>query len=387
MIGGQFGSEGKGKVALEIARRSSAPVVAIRVGGPNSGHTAYDRAGKRRVLRQLPAACIDKDVDVVLPAGSYIDADVLLAEIEELDYPRRRIRISAAARLVTQEHRDWEREAGLARAIGSTGSGVGAAVMAAAAREAANFPLRSPFVADDARLTEFLEDDIPYYLRRRLGDGNRAIVEGTQGFGLSLLDSGYWPKVTARSTTAAGALAEAGLSPTDVDDVTMVIRTFPIRVAGDSGPLVGETTWDAVAARSGRRNGLREYSSVTGALRRVGEFAPDSVRRALDANRPTRLAMNHLDYIGQENDLADEYSAIGEFVDRVESAIGREIDWYGFSAKSVTERGRHESGQRERKNSVDSRRREETCGEVPTGRRYGSFREKDSAGAAIGRAY
>lgn len=377
VIGGQFGSEGKGKVALEIARRSSAPVVAIRVGGPNSGHTAYDRSGKRWVLRQLPAACIDKDVDVVLPAGSYIDADVLLAEIEALDYPRRRIRISAAARLITQEHRDWEHEAGLARAIGSTGSGVGAAVMAAAAREAANFPLRSPSVADDARLAEFLDDDISYYLRRRLADRSRAIVEGTQGFGLSLLDGGHWPKATARSTTAAGALAEAGLSPTDVDDVTMVVRAFPIRVAGDSGPLAGETTWEAVAERSGRRNDLREYSSVTGVLRRVGEFDPESVRRALDVNRPTRLAMNHLDYIGQKDDLADEWSAVGRFVDRVESAIGREIDWYGFSAEHVTERNRHEREQRERqvqRHGIESRRREANCGGIPAARRYGSFR-------------
>lgn len=88
VIGGQFGSEGKGKVALEIARRSSEPVAVVRVGGPNSGHTAFDRAKRKHILRQLPAGCIDRDVEVVLPAGSYIDPDVLLSEIEELDHPR-----------------------------------------------------------------------------------------------------------------------------------------------------------------------------------------------------------------------------------------------------------------------------------------------------------
>ena len=66
VVGGRFGSEGKGKAALEIARRSSGPVAAVRVGGPNSGHTAYDRAGGKHVLRQLPAACIDRDADVAL---------------------------------------------------------------------------------------------------------------------------------------------------------------------------------------------------------------------------------------------------------------------------------------------------------------------------------
>ena len=105
VVGGQFGSEGKGKVALEIARRSPDPVVVVRVGGPNSGHTAYDLAGRKHVLRQLPAGCIDRGVDVVLSAGSYIDVGVLMSEIEQLDYPRDRIRISGHARLVTDEHK------------------------------------------------------------------------------------------------------------------------------------------------------------------------------------------------------------------------------------------------------------------------------------------
>ena len=100
VVGGQFGSEGKGKVALEIARRSSEPVVAVRVGGPNSGHTAYGRGGGKHVLRQLPAACIDRDTDVVLPAGSYIDVDVSMSEIDRLDFPRDRIRRSSISKVI-----------------------------------------------------------------------------------------------------------------------------------------------------------------------------------------------------------------------------------------------------------------------------------------------
>ena len=340
VIGGQFGSEGKGKVALEIVRRAREPVVAVRVGGPNSGHTAYDRAGTKRVLRQLPAACIDIDrnVDVVLPAGSYIDVAVLFDEIARLGYPREGIRISARARIITGEHRAWEREAGLGDAIGSTGAGVGAAVMASVAREARNFPLRSVAAEDVPELSEFIIDDTSSYLRRRLEKKHRVVVEGTQGFGLSLLDGGYWPKATSRSTTAAAALAEAGLSPVDVDDVTMVIRSFPIRVAGDSGLLRGETTWKKVAARTGRRaKEMREYTTVTGRLRRVGEFDSDLVRRALDANRPTRLVLNHLDYIGAERDLGNERTVLRRFIRRVESSLGRKVDWFGFSPLGIVE--------------------------------------------------
>lgn len=338
VVGSQFGSEGKGKTALEIVRRSKEPVVTIRVGGPNSGHTAYDYLGTKHVLRQLPAACVDKNVDVVLPAGSYIDVDVLLAEIDALDYPSHRIHVSPYARIILPEHREWEQEAGLVHAIGSTGSGVGAAVMASVARRAGNFQLRSRAASEDGRLRHLVRDDTSRQLRGHIGEGRRVIIEGTQGFGLSLLEGGYWPKVTSRSTTAAGALAEAGLSPVDVDDITMVMRSFPIRVAGNSGPLVGETTWDAIARQANRQDRLREYTTVTGRLRRVGRFDAVLVGRSIDVNRPTRLVLNHLDYIGSQQDLDDGRGSLGEFIRQTENDIGRRIDWLGFSGSGIVER-------------------------------------------------
>jgi adenylosuccinate synthase len=57
VVGGQFGSEGKGKVALELARLRGA-AAAIRVGGANSGHTAIDATGKAHVFRHLPTAAL-----------------------------------------------------------------------------------------------------------------------------------------------------------------------------------------------------------------------------------------------------------------------------------------------------------------------------------------
>ncbi|WP_256752332.1 adenylosuccinate synthetase [Mesorhizobium sp. Mes31] len=336
VVGGQFGSEGKGKVALEIARRSKAPVTLVRVGGPNSGHTGYDRAGKKWALRQLPAGCVDRNVDVVFPAGSYINVEVLLNEIEVLHYPRDRVFISPFARIITEQHRAWERDAGLVGSIGSTGSGVGGAVMAAAAREAANFPLESPTAEQHASLQPFI-DDISERLRKGLNHENRVIIEGTQGFGLSLLEGGYWPKSTSRSTTAAGALAEAGLSPLDVDDVTMVIRSFPIRVSGDSGPLLNETTWAAIASGARLKADIREYTTVTQKLRRVGHFDVDLVKRACLVNRPRRLVLNHLDYIGPVADLKNSTSALSRFVADVESWIDKSPDWLGFDGLGVVE--------------------------------------------------
>ena len=344
VIGGQFGSEGKGKVALEIVRRSRERgelVATVRVGGPNSGHTAYDRSGRKWALRQMPASCIDRNVEVYFPAGSYIDVDVLLREIAELSYPQERIFVSPYARIILPEHKWWEQKAGLVSAIGSTGSGVGAAIIAAVARGAVNVDLPSMATRDCDRLREFTSrGETTGLLRQRLDGGHRVVIEGTQGFGLSLLDGGYWPKATSRSTTAAAALAEAGLSPRDVDDVTMVIRSFPIRVAGDSGPLANETTWDEVARNAGVDADIREFTTVTKKLRRVGHLDPELVRRALAANAPTRIVLNHVDYIGSENSLSDRSSRVTRFVNAAEAEIGKKIDWLGFSGMGVTERRR-----------------------------------------------
>jgi adenylosuccinate synthase len=59
VVGGQFGSEGKGKVALEIVRRDRSVAAVVRVGGTNSGHTVVSADGKTYVMRQLPAASVD----------------------------------------------------------------------------------------------------------------------------------------------------------------------------------------------------------------------------------------------------------------------------------------------------------------------------------------
>src|SRR5438270_12795356 len=80
VVGGQLGSEGKGKVAQYWASQGRASAV-VRVGGSNSGHTGYDRNGSRVVLRQLPTAALLPNVLCVLGAGSYIDVDLLLREI------------------------------------------------------------------------------------------------------------------------------------------------------------------------------------------------------------------------------------------------------------------------------------------------------------------
>ena len=336
VVGGQFGSEGKGKTTLELVRRATERhVIVVRVGGSNSGHTGYSKCGKKYALRQLPAGCIDKNVDVVFPAGSYIDVDILLDEIELLKYPTNRILISPYARVITKEHKTWEAGSKLGASIGSTGSGVGAAVLASVARGAKNFPLTSVDAQHHESLSSYIRDTSEF-LRKWLSKGSRVIIEGSQGFGLSLLEGGYWPKATSRSTTAAAALSEAGLSPLDVDQVVMVIRSYPIRVAGESGPLFGETTWSKIAENQGIELDLKEYTTVTKKLRRVGLFDIEQVRHAMNANNPNVLVMNHLDYIGDQSTLRTRGSDLFKFLSKIQNELSQDIHYLGFSPLGMT---------------------------------------------------
>lgn len=128
VVGGQFGSEGKGKVAHEFAKRLKAAAV-VRVGGPNSGHTVIDQNGVPRIFRCLPTAAILPDVVCVIPAGAYVDPEVLEAELRLTGLGPDRLIIDPAAVLVTETHKIQEARSGLRDRIGSTGSGTGAAVL------------------------------------------------------------------------------------------------------------------------------------------------------------------------------------------------------------------------------------------------------------------
>ena len=76
-------------------------------------------------------------------------------------------------------------------------------------------------------------------LEKAYAEGKSILLEGTQGSGLSI-HHGTYPYVTSRDTNVAGCLAEAGISPSRVRRILMVVRSFPIRVANPDGS--GETS-------------------------------------------------------------------------------------------------------------------------------------------------
>jgi adenylosuccinate synthase len=334
IVGGQYGSEGKGKTSLHIARTDRTVAAIMRVGGTNSGHVGISRDGRRFALRQLPAGAIDGNCEILLPAGAYIDVDLLLSEIDLLDHDPGKITISPFAHVITQAHRGWEMAAGLREQIGSTESGTGAAVLSRIARGGGGMPPAVP-AEHVQQLAPFLGDTTAK-ARELLEQGKRIVIEGTQGFGLSAIHAEAWPKATSRDTTAASFLAEAGLSPFDVDDITLVLRCFPIRVAGrQSGPLPHETTWDEIAQTAGIARDLTELTTVTQRPRRVGRFDGSIVRRAIAANRPNRIVLNHLDYVVPEVAGGTFDARAHDFVKQIEAEIGQAIDWLGTSPSEM----------------------------------------------------
>jgi adenylosuccinate synthase len=332
VVGGQYGSEGKGKVALDIVRCDPNVRFAVRPGGTNSGHTGYSRDGKRVVLRQLPAAAIDGNVCAVLPAGSYIDVALLFREMALVGLPASHLLIDPRAHIIRQDHVEWEKRAGLPQTIGSTGSGTGAAVLSRVARCSPSLP-HATFASEVPELLPFLRETVSV-LDGALRRGDRAVIEGTQGFGLSPVHGDAWPKCTSRDTTAASFVAEAGLSPLEVDQVILVLRSHPIRVAGDSGPLLNETTWASIAARAGAPIELAELTSVTQKLRRVALFDASIVRRAIAVNRPTQIVLNHLDHVDWAAQFGVSRKAL-QFIGEVEREIGQTITGAGVGPLGV----------------------------------------------------
>lgn len=331
VVGGQFGSEGKGKVALFLARERVASAV-VRIGGSNSGHTAVDASGRRVVLRQLPTAALLPEVLCILGPGSYVDPGLLLEEIDRLGLESGRLVIDPRAVLITEHERAAEVSSPLGPRIGSTCSGTGAAVQKRVARRSVD-----DLVRGCRQLTRFIQDTGPL-LRRLLDAGGRVLVEGTQGFGLSILHSPHFPHVTSRDTSAAGASAEAGLSPFDVDEIVLVLRAYPIRVAGNSGPFNAEELSWAEVAREGGHEKLEEFTSVTGRLRRVARFDPELVRRAIAVNQPSMVVLNHLDYVDASVSTETLTDRATQFVEDVSVAIGRSIDLIGLGPDSLVAR-------------------------------------------------
>jgi adenylosuccinate synthase len=320
VVGGQYGSEGKGKIAAFITLQEEIDIC-VRCGGPNSGHCFVDESGEFRALRQIPTGYVRPGTRLLIPSGGLVDLDVLKAELESLRLGPDRVGIDLRTMVIEERDRRAEQDLRLRERLSSTLCGVGSAVA------------RKVLRGDDVRLAEHATIQAPWLkpylvdvsteINEGLDHGKKVLVEGTQGFGLSLYHSGLYPKTTSRDTSAAGCISECGISPRLVTEIVLVLRTFPIRVAGEqAGPMFEEIDWETIQRESGSPHPLAEYTTVTRKLRRVGRFDHTLAEAACSVNRPTRIALNFMDYLGVEN----RYARSSEDLNRRSYALINEIE-------------------------------------------------------------
>lgn len=333
VVGGQFGSEGKGHAAAELIARESGHPLAIRTGGPNAGHTCWDQdpsgllgAMQQYKLRQLPVASVaNRNAEIALAAGSLVNLELLDRELEETN--RAHLWVDRAATILEERHIKAEGEDPALR-WGSTQKGIGAARMDRLHRTA--------LVWGDHNRGRICEGtDVATLARVKLQNDETVQIEAAQGYGLGLHTS-FYPKTTSADCRVIDALADVGLSPWEWPgsrlDIWVVIRPSPIRVAGASGPLKGETTWAKLGLSE-------ERTTVTNKVRRVGEWDGPLVADAVAANgggSMVKLWLNMADQIApglkgatDPEDVhrlsAEEQYPLTRFMERIQRETGASV--------------------------------------------------------------
>lgn len=330
VLGTQWGDEGKGKI-VDLLTEKVAAVVRYQ-GGHNAGHTLIIE-GKKIVLRLIPSGILHDQVECFIGNGVVLSLPALLEEIQELKqkdiFVDGRLYISQACCLILPYHVaiDHAREQKRGKkAIGTTGRGIGPAYEDKVSRKALhavdllypqilkeklieiadyhNFQLQHYYAAKPiayesvyAELLSLAEILAPLIIdvTARLGELAQAnknlIFEGAQGSLLDI-DLGTYPYVTSSNTTAGAAATGSGFGPRYFDEVLGVTKAYVTRVG--SGPFPTEQTnqiGELLASRG------KEFGSVTGRLRRCGWFDVPIMRRSIQANSLSSLALMKLDVL------------------------------------------------------------------------------------------
>jgi adenylosuccinate synthase len=342
IVGGQYGSEGKGHIASYLSREYG---VLVRVGGPNAGHKVVLADGPY-THHQLPSGTLrNPGAKLIIAPGAVVNPELLLKEARECKVNYQRLSIDPQTMVITDG--DRKREAGLQQRISSTGQGVGFAT----ARRILDRGKRVLLAKDIRELKPFIRDTWEL-LEQSYRLGERVLVEGTQGAGLSLFH-GYYPYVTSRDTNASGCLSEAGVSATRVRKTIMVCRTYPIRVqnppGGTSGPLQHELSWEEVAKRAEvpvEEIKTNERTSTTNRERRVGGFDWILLRKSAALNGPTDIAVTFTDYLNPLNAEARRYEQLSaetiRFIEEVERVGAAPVSLIStrFDFRSIIDRRR-----------------------------------------------
>lgn len=314
LLGGQWGSEGKGAAAaftaVHLRERNELFDVVTTNAGAQAGHTStHDDVTK--VVFHLPTVSLypsDKfQPHTYLNAGSIIDPEGLMRELDENPHVAKYLSIHPNAAIITPACREAEmRDDSAQTRIASTRKGVGEAL--------SRKVLRSGVLAKDLlypnEINGVPSGTIQYlgqFVRRldlndMMSRGLSVLVEVPQGHSLSV-DGPFYPHTTSRNCTVMQAMSDAGIHPQHYHTSMLVVRTFPIRVGnipgglGYSGghfPDHKEITWEDLGVKA-------EITTVTKRVRRVFTFSEQQVQEAIAATRPSVVYLTFCDYVPQRS--------------------------------------------------------------------------------------
>jgi adenylosuccinate synthase len=239
-----------------------------------------------------------------------VDPRVLKQEVERLNV-KGRVFVDKRCGIITEDHIARDKgSAHLAKKIGSTGSGCGPA-------NADRVMRLSPQAKDMPELAEYLLD-VPRAIDDALKQDKFVLLEGTQGFGISLY-YGTYPFVTSKDTSASQIAADNGVGPTKIDDVVVVFKAYPTRVG--EGPFFTE-----MSAETSDAMGIQEFGTVTHRKRRIGVWDGGMARYSAMVNGCTQAAITGIDRIDKACFGITEYAKLTkkarDFVKEAEDDIG-----------------------------------------------------------------
>jgi adenylosuccinate synthase len=296
VLGCMWGDEAKAKMVDYFAK--DADIIVRFQGGNNAGHTIHFE-NRKFVFHLVPSGILYPEKICVLAAGVVIDPFAMREEMEILMKAgisfQGRFFIDPRAGVVLPIHKilDEKQEKQAAdQKIGTTKRGIGPCYSDIASRIGIRFyDLANPeslrrkieelhhfhgFETDVDELVNQLSDchtffqsyqmQVSYYLNNAYKNHKKIIFEGAQGALLDLF-FGTYPYVTSSHTISGGISIGCGFSPSKIDSIVGVYKSYFTRVG--SGPFPTELH-DEVGEKI-RIQG-NEFGSTTGRPRRCGWF-------------------------------------------------------------------------------------------------------------------
>jgi len=358
IIGAQWGDEGKAKVIDYLTE--DADLIIRYQGGANAGHTVVVD-GKKFVFHMVPSGIMYEDKVCLITNGVVFDAEQFLIEVEELKERgfnvNNRLFISSLAHMVLPYHKivDRAREESRSKGkkIGTTGRGIGPAYSDKATRcgvrlgdllnwdqfvekATANYEEKKRLVevfynsTFDLDLDEMLAEykkiadtlspliiDTAHYIFEAKQAGKTLLFEGAQGTFLDI-DHGTYPFVTSSNTIIGSVSSGTGVNANCIEDHIGIVKAYVTRVG--NGPFPTEQL-NADGEKLGEQG--HEFGSTTGRQRRCGWFDAVLLRKAIQLNGFTTMALMKLDVLSgfEELKICTHYEINGEVTDQYPERI------------------------------------------------------------------